>query len=85
MTAAADPSPPSLYHLQWQTADIYRCLAPCNECTGNYVSELLEKRFICHCPCHYHHHDKRASYPKKEKRKNMNEMISFKVSTPVHI
>jgi hypothetical protein len=52
MTAAADPSSPSPYHLQFATADIYRCLAPCNECTGNYVSELLQKRFLCHCRCH---------------------------------
>jgi hypothetical protein len=48
MTSRADPSSPSPYPLQWQTADIYMCLAPCNECTENYVSELLEKRFVCH-------------------------------------
>jgi hypothetical protein len=47
----ADPSTLSR-HLQFAIANIYRCLAPCKECTGNYISELLQKRFVCHCRCH---------------------------------
>jgi len=39
-------------HMQFSTANIYKCLAPCKECNGNYVSELLQKRFICYCRCH---------------------------------
>jgi hypothetical protein len=34
------------------TQHIYRCLAPCSECTGQYVSEVLSKRLICCCDCH---------------------------------
>jgi hypothetical protein len=45
-------SSPTMHHLQFSTANIYKCLAPCKECTGNYISELLQKRFICRCPCH---------------------------------
>jgi hypothetical protein len=59
MTTADEPSPPSRpqpssHHLrqQFATANIYRCLAPCKECTGNYISEILQKRFICYCRCH---------------------------------
>jgi hypothetical protein len=48
------PAQPSSNHLwqQYALANIYRCLSPCKECTGNYVSEMLQKRFICHCICH---------------------------------
>jgi hypothetical protein len=31
---------------------ISNCLAPCEECTGRYISETLEKQFICDCKCH---------------------------------
>ena len=48
----ADPSTLSSHHQQFATLNIYRCLAACKECTGNYISELLQKRFICHCRCH---------------------------------
>ncbi len=41
-----------LHHMQFATANIYRCLAPCKECTGNYISEILQKRFLCQCRCH---------------------------------
>jgi hypothetical protein len=47
----AEPSLPS-HHLQFATTNIYKCLAPCKECTGNYISEILQKRFLCHCRCH---------------------------------
>jgi hypothetical protein len=47
----AEPSPLSR-HPQFASANIYRCLAPCKECTGNYISELLQKRFVCNCRCH---------------------------------
>lgn len=40
------------------TEIIRKCLTPCLECTGRYVSKVLGKRFVCHCPCH--HHDKLA-------------------------
>jgi hypothetical protein len=48
------PAQPSSHHLQqhFATANIYRCLAPCKECTGNYISEILQKRFMCCCRCH---------------------------------
>jgi hypothetical protein len=36
------------------TEIIYKCLTPCAECTRRYVSNVLGKRFICHCPCHRH-------------------------------
>jgi hypothetical protein len=48
----AEPSQSQDRHLQFVTTNIYRCLAPCKECTGNYVSEILQKRFICNCRCH---------------------------------
>ncbi|HYZ59582.1 MAG TPA: hypothetical protein VE544_07985 [Nitrososphaeraceae archaeon] len=48
----ADPFPPSSHHPQFATANIYKCLAPCKECTGYYTSELLRKRLICYCRCH---------------------------------
>jgi hypothetical protein len=47
----ADPVIPSL-HLGYAIANIYRCLAPCGECTGGYISELLQKRFVCYRRCH---------------------------------
>jgi hypothetical protein len=47
----AEPSPLS-HHLQFATTKIYKCLAPCKECTGNYISEILQKRFVCNCRCH---------------------------------
>jgi hypothetical protein len=47
------------------TEIIHKCLTPCAQCTGRYVSNILGKRFICHCPCH-HHHDKLVSEPKRE-------------------
>jgi hypothetical protein len=34
---------------------IYKCLTPCAECTGRYVSDVLEKRLICRCLCHRQH------------------------------
>lgn len=52
MTGTDVSPPPSTHHLQFATTNIYRCLAPCRECPGNYVSELLQKRFLCHCRCH---------------------------------
>jgi hypothetical protein len=39
-------------HLQFVTIHIFKCLAPCKECTGNYISEILQKRFLCHYRCH---------------------------------
>jgi hypothetical protein len=41
---------------------IYKCLTSCPECSGSYVSKILRKRLICHCPCH--HHDRLASQRK---------------------
>jgi hypothetical protein len=43
---------PSLHLLPFGTSVIYKCLAPCNECTRNYISQMLQKRFICNCICH---------------------------------
>src|SRR5688572_22133256 len=34
------------------TEIIRKCLARCPECTGRYISDVLGKRFVCHCPCH---------------------------------
>jgi hypothetical protein len=53
MTIEEDPL--SLLHKQQQhfvTENIYHCLAPCQDCTGSYVSEILGMRFICCCYCH---------------------------------
>ena len=52
MTRGDDDASRVLSHRQFTTANIYKCLAPCNECNGNYASELLQKRFICYCRCH---------------------------------
>jgi hypothetical protein len=54
MTSANDDDVVSqrFSHQQFTTANIYKCLAPCNECNGNYISELLQKRFVCYCRCH---------------------------------
>jgi hypothetical protein len=48
----AEPSLSPHRHPQFVTTNIYNCFMPCKECTGNYVSELLQKRFLCHCRCH---------------------------------
>lgn len=37
--------------------EIFHCLAPCAECTGGYISEILGMRFICCCPCHAENKD----------------------------
>lgn len=34
------------------TERIHHFLAPCNECSGSYSSEVLQKRLICDCDCH---------------------------------
>jgi hypothetical protein len=47
-----DVSLPPVHHLQFTTANIYKCLAPCRECTGNYISKILQKRLVCKCRCH---------------------------------
>ena len=51
-TDASSSSSSPHHHMQFATAIIYRCLAPCKECTGNYISEILQKRFLCRCRCH---------------------------------
>jgi hypothetical protein len=58
MTTADASSPlPQLssHHLrqQFAIANTYRCLAPCKECTRNYISEILQKQFVCCCRCHH--------------------------------
>lgn len=53
MTEPEAPLSASHNPLRFATIDIYKCLAPCKECTGNYISETLQKRFICYCRCHY--------------------------------
>jgi hypothetical protein len=55
------PPLPSSHHRQFTLTNIYKCLVPCKECTGNYVSEILQKRFICNCRCHYVREDNFAS------------------------
>jgi len=35
------------------TEIIRKCLTSCTGCTGRYISDILGKRFICCCPCHY--------------------------------
>jgi len=45
--------PSSSHEQQFASANIYRCLAPCQECTGTYISEILQKRFVCYCRCHH--------------------------------
>ena len=52
--ASADDSgePRTLSDRQFTIASVYKCLAPCHECSRSYVSELLKKRFICYCSCH---------------------------------
>jgi len=52
MTGIDVSHPPSSLHVHFGIAVIYRCLAPCKECTGNYISEMLQKQFICNCMCH---------------------------------
>jgi hypothetical protein len=53
MVSAEDSGRPrTLSDRQFTIASIYKCLAPCHECSRNYVSELLKKRFICYCSCH---------------------------------
>lgn len=59
-TDVSSPPPPAVpqpssNHLwrQYATANIYRCLASCKECTGYYISEILQKRFVCCCKCHH--------------------------------
>lgn len=47
-----DPLLPLRKQQQFVTENIYRCLAPCQDCTGSYVSEILGMRFICCCYCH---------------------------------
>jgi hypothetical protein len=51
MTVEEDPLSP-LHKQQFVTENIYRCLAPCHDCTGKYISQLLGKRLICNCICH---------------------------------
>jgi hypothetical protein len=36
---------------------IFQYLAPCAECTGSYVSEILGMKFVCCCPCHIERKD----------------------------
>ena len=45
-------SAPSQYIAGLEIERLLRCLAPCTECTGIYVSEVLGRRFICCCGCH---------------------------------
>jgi hypothetical protein len=60
---------------------IHRCLTPCSECTRRYVSNILGKRFICRCSCHYHHDDKLVSEPKRELgREGRNNMTTNAVA-----
>jgi hypothetical protein len=39
-------------HLQFICVNICRYLASCKGCTGNYIGELLHKRFVCNCSYH---------------------------------
>jgi hypothetical protein len=35
------------------TENIYRCLSACDKCSRYYISQLLQKRFVCsNCKCH---------------------------------
>ncbi|MDQ3967968.1 MAG: hypothetical protein M3275_06185 [Thermoproteota archaeon] len=47
-----DPLPPLSEQQPFVTENIFRCLAPCQDCTGQYISQLLRKRLICNCTCH---------------------------------
>jgi hypothetical protein len=52
MTVEEDPLSPLHQQQRFVTENIYRCLAPCQDCTGKYISQLLRKRLICNCLCH---------------------------------
>ena len=36
-----------------ETFYLIQCLAPCEECPRQYVSEVLQKRFLCNFSCHF--------------------------------
>lgn len=50
MTESTFTTPHSIADIE--SVNILRCLAPCEECTRQYVSEVLHKRFLCKCNCH---------------------------------